>query len=248
MKWLESKAGEATNIEKRKKKKMLIPAGKGITIDKFGQIVADDEEVVQVLLSNSLQDSSAVEDVPQTSKTVSKRAPGPSKTPASSKKAAGSSKTLALSKKAPTPVISSVASESSRAFKRKRVSNDSTSEDSDGHYSLQNSDDEMETFSLLDDDKDDEFEEEPENHYAVNNYVIVLYPGNGCQYPGIITRKLKNTAVVKCMKKRKKSWAWTDDGDKCEYSFKNILRKIREPKKISKRNQYLVPELTEYVK
>ncbi len=200
---------------------MLIPAGRGITIDEFGQIVADDDEVVQVPLSNSLQDSSAVEDVPQTSKTVSKEAPGPLKTPASSKKAAGSSKsskTPALSKKAPTPAISSVASESSRAFKHKRVSNYSTSEDSDSHYSLQNSDNEMETFSLLNGDKDDEFEEEPENHYAVNDYVIVLYPGNGCQYPGIITRKMKNTAMIKCMEKRKKSWAWPDDEDKCEYT------------------------------
>lgn len=44
---LESKCGEAINIEKTRKKKMTVPAGKGITVNELNEIVPDflsDEE------------------------------------------------------------------------------------------------------------------------------------------------------------------------------------------------------------
>lgn len=123
-------------------------------------------------------------------------------------------------------------------------SSDDSNEESDGHFSLQNSDDDPETFSSSESEN-----EEPENRakYAVGDYIIVLYPGNGRKYPGIITQVLKNTVVVRCMEKKARSWNWPTNVDECEYKWENIVMKIKEPRKISKRNQYIIEELNEYV-
>lgn len=80
----------------------------------------------------------------------------------------------------------------------------------------------------------------------IDNFVIVLYSGNGQQYPGKITKLSKENVTVECMVKGSKCWRWPDRVDSHEYKWGDVLCKIKPPK-IKKRNQFFVPELDSFI-
>ncbi|XP_039287903.1 otolith matrix protein OMM-64-like [Nilaparvata lugens] len=82
--------------------------------------------------------------------------------------------------------------------------------------------------------------------FTIDNFVIVVY--NGQKYPGKIVKILDNGPVVECMEKKLKFWRWPEKQDCMEYDWDDICEKINPPKVASKRNQFAVPELDNFVK
>lgn len=81
--------------------------------------------------------------------------------------------------------------------------------------------------------------------YAVDNFVIILY--NKQQYPGRILSLSDDGPTVECMEKGLKFWRWPKIKDCMEYKWEDIVGKISPPKICSKRNQFTVPELDNFV-
>jgi len=84
-----------------------------------------------------------------------------------------------------------------------------------------------------------------QNDLEIDNFVIVLF--NGEKYPGRIVSISKKGPVVDCMEKRLKFWRWPQRKDAIVYDWKDVLRKINPPKIVSKRNQFSVFELEDFV-
>lgn len=79
---------------------------------------------------------------------------------------------------------------------------------------------------------------------SVDQFVIILF--NDEKYPGRVLKITKEGPVVDCMEKKLLCWKWPPKKDTGLYEWKNVLRKIHPPK-LTKRNQYLVPELNNFV-
>lgn len=75
----------------------------------------------------------------------------------------------------------------------------------------------------------------------VGKYVIFTYEGE--LFPGQILSYDNEGAVIKAMQKSLKSWKWPEKPDILNYSWEDIVGGIAEPKQVSKRGYFTVPEL-----
>ena len=76
------------------------------------------------------------------------------------------------------------------------------------------------------------------------SYVLVEYDGN--IYPGTVLRILDDSALISAMQKSGYNvWKWPKNADIIWYRHSKIIRTIEEPKQISKRGLFMIPELTE---
>ncbi len=106
----------------------------------------------------------------------------------------------------------------------------------------------LEEFSSSDESNhEDNVSNQISKQYDVDDYVIVLYEGDGSTYPGKIVKKTKKGAVVMCMNKLGRWWHWLEKEDRFEYEYHATKRKINPPKMMSRRNQYSVPELDNFI-
>lgn len=142
-------------------------------------------------------------------------------------------------------------SKSQASLKRQRkVSFSSSSDEDDSTAVSLESDEVSETFSDLEEsltgaNDSVNIEKLKPEEYAVNNYVIVLF--NGEKYPGKIISISQEGPIVDCMEKGLKFWRWPERKDAIIYEWEDVLCKINSPKVISKRNQFLIPELQNFV-
>lgn len=81
--------------------------------------------------------------------------------------------------------------------------------------------------------------------YAVEDFVLVLF--NGEKYPGRIVRISDEGPTVDCMERGFKFWRWPQKEDSIQYDWDDVLCKIDPPKKMSKRNQFSVHEIDNFV-
>lgn len=77
--------------------------------------------------------------------------------------------------------------------------------------------------------------------FAVDNFVVVNY--NGEKYPGRIVSISSSGPIVECMEKKLKFWRWPEKKDTFSYDWEDVYCKIKPPKMVSKRNQFIVPEI-----
>lgn len=79
------------------------------------------------------------------------------------------------------------------------------------------------------------------------NYVIVLYEEK--HYPGKVVKTIQpaNEFVVSTMKKSGlRDWKWPEEKDEITYSRDEVICKIEEPKKKTKRGTFTVPEMADF--
>jgi len=75
------------------------------------------------------------------------------------------------------------------------------------------------------------------------DFVIVTYEGN--HYPGEVKSLKKNGVQVSCMMKTGQYWKWPSKPDLLVYPQSDIIQLISEPKKISRRGLFSVPEMAD---
>lgn len=92
-------------------------------------------------------------------------------------------------------------------------------------------------------DKDPKFNQ---NDLEIDNFVIVLF--NGEKYPGKVVSLSEKGPTVDCMERKLKYWRWPQKKDVILYDWMDVLRKIDPSKMVSKRNQFYISELDDYVK
>lgn len=81
--------------------------------------------------------------------------------------------------------------------------------------------------------------------FSVDNFVIVVY--NRQKYPGKMLNISENGPTVECMEKKLKFWRWPEKQDCLTYDWEDVWMKIAPPKIASKRNQFHVPELENFL-
>lgn len=135
--------------------------------------------------------------------------------------------------------------------KTRRYSLSSSSEDNDSDEMLLESEElSDEVFSDLENNSKDannsiNLQKLKPEQYVVDNFVIISF--NGSKYPGKVVKISQDGATVDCMEKGLKCWRWPARKDCDIYDWKDVLGKIEPPRMISKRNQYAVPELEDFV-
>lgn len=73
----------------------------------------------------------------------------------------------------------------------------------------------------------------------VDDFVVVKYDGG--QYPGLIAALRESAEVeVSAMKRSSSNWKWPLPNDEIWYDRKDVLRKIKEPIKLSSRGIFTV--------
>lgn len=80
---------------------------------------------------------------------------------------------------------------------------------------------------------------------SVDNFVIVVY--NRQKYPGQILNISENGPTVECIEKKLKFWRWPEKQYCLTYDWEDVWMKIAPPKIASKRNQFHVPELDNFL-
>ena len=69
-------------------------------------------------------------------------------------------------------------------------------------------------------------------------YVTVQYEGR--KYPGEVIQVTKSEAKISCMERRGRSWKWPERPDELFCHLSDIIRVINPPKKMSKRDLFVV--------
>lgn len=129
--------------------------------------------------------------------------------------------------------------------KRKRDLSSSSSESSLNEIDLE-SDNLSESFSdMLEVIQNPEIERPGHANLNIGDFVLVTFNAN--QYPGKIIKISEEGPTVDCMEKGIKFWRWPEKNDTFLYSWEDVIMKINEPKMVSKRNQYKVPEIDNFV-
>ncbi|XP_044741169.1 MFS-type transporter clz9-like isoform X3 [Chrysoperla carnea] len=146
-------------------------------------------------------------------------------------------------------------SEKEKVPKKKHKQTYNSSSDEDDVEMVLESDGVSESFSDLEDLQEESKKAEPTaetkkqkwkaEDFAVDNFVIVIY--NGQKYPGKIVSIFDHGPVVECMEKKIKFWRWPEKQDRMAYDWDDVWEKINPPKIASKRNQFTVPELDNFV-
>lgn len=83
------------------------------------------------------------------------------------------------------------------------------------------------------------------NDLKIDDFVIVLFNEN--KYLGKIVSLSEKGPIVDCMFRTFKFWRWPEKKDAILYEWKDVLKKIDPPKIVSKRNQFSVSELDDFV-
>lgn len=114
---------------------------------------------------------------------------------------------------------------------------ESSSSEEDDEQVVLESDGVSETFSDLEENKDQDDHSMntlapviPED-CVVDNFVVVYY--NGEKYHGRITNLLANGPTVECLERKLKFWRWPEKKDTFNYGLKDVLSKINPLKMAS---------------
>lgn len=134
--------------------------------------------------------------------------------------------------------------------KQRRVSFSTSSDNSSDEVQLE-SDELSETFSDLEEvaqpvnQNFDQGSRINPKDMAIADFVLLIF--NGTKYPGKIISISDEGPTVDCMEKGLKYWRWPEKKDAILYNWEEVIKKIDEPKMVSKRNQYRVAELDNFV-
>lgn len=143
------------------------------------------------------------------------------------------------------PQPSTSKSSSNRMPRKHNKAQSSSSDDSDGVYSLASSVETVDVFDPSDTDvREPPMDEIPFDESPLREGIFVLVRYNQSTYPGLVVSINQNEAEIDCMEKAGNHWKWPARKDILHYPLEDIIMKIKPPKPFNKRGFFAVSEIS----
>lgn len=134
---------------------------------------------------------------------------------------------------------------SNRMPKKLNKAQSSSSDDSDGVYSLASSTETIDVFEPSDTDvREPTMEEIILDESPIREGIFVLVRYNQSTYPGLVVSIKENEAEIDCMEKAGNQWKWPARKDVLHYPLEDIIMQIKPPKPVNKRGFFTVSDIS----